>query len=121
MTLHTDEVRVYIHQEADIRELTDLDQDLIDRVRARIRMVFEDSDRDQDAVDEAEMLMDLLTELTAQRIEKILVMALRDLWEDRDPCLDGLLASEKELYFAARASIGSCAERLGVQLQEAPS
>ncbi len=120
MTLLADELRVYLHQECDIRELTDLDQDLVDRVRTRIRMILDQVPADQDAIDEATALTDLLADLARQRIDKILAMALQDVLGGGDPCLDGFLAAEKELYFAARESIWSCADQLGISFQEVP-
>jgi len=103
MTPIAEDLELAIMRERDIRDLAELDWNLIVRAREIIRELPEDSP-------ERDRLIEKLEDLTEIRIHKILRFAFRN-----DP-IDCALQAEITLYDEIRKSRDNCGRELGVNL-----
>ncbi len=109
MTPLYEDLQLALMQERDIRELAILDPVLINRARDRINALPAEHERG--------VLVDLMVDLEALRIHKIMGMAHRDLTRNQPPDLEGAQEPEIELYHATQAALQRCADLLDVDLK----
>jgi len=95
---------IALRAERDIRELTVLDPELLDKVRSCIKT--------QGDIVEGEILLDGLEDLAALRIHKLVKMAMRDFGDTDPPDLVGATIPEIEMYKAIVAALQRCVEQL---------